>query len=532
MTRISDDWQELKRFGETGDAQAFADVVRRNIGFVYAAARRQTHDSHLAEDVTQAVFIVLARKARLLQPGASLSTWLFSVTRNASQNALKIRARRQYYESQAAARIEPACDAPEFASDLRPILDEAIARLPKIDQAGVLMHYFEERSHAEIGIALGLSADAARKRISRAVEKMRSFLSDRGVVMGAGALAASLTAEKSMAVTSTLETATVNVSLVSTSIGTTTNSIAIANGLWNGFIMTKLKIAAAIAIGFGTLAGVAVPITARAFAQPAAATVATAGASVPANGDRKFTTKLGEKMTLEFWGVSPNPPTEASWTTIAGEPVDPPALPEDRGANFNGEPPQHVLVLHIDKPQGTIAKLMIKDATSNSVSASRNTDSDTGVDEITIVSRFTLQHPHDAFDIEIGLSAKEWSAIGKHETIDQPGAVVTKEFGTFEFAAAREENGQCCVDVVHQEFDPPLRIVARDADGKLVESNNVNINGDGQTCTASYTFELPPEKLKSFEVQVRPFNRIVNVKNIALTPEKPTQPSIEVVDKE
>ena len=100
---LPSDHDLLRRYARDDDHAAFAELVRRYIGLVYAAARRQTRgDSHLADDVTQAVMIVLARRADAIAPGSILASWLLVVTRHCAQNALKIRTRQRLHEQRAA----------------------------------------------------------------------------------------------------------------------------------------------------------------------------------------------------------------------------------------------------------------------------------------------------------------------------------------------------------------------------------------------------------------------------------------------
>src|SRR3954454_2853237 len=105
-----DDSSLLHEYVNAGCDRAFADLVTRHIDLVYAAARRMTRDAHLAEDVTQAVFIVLAKKASHLRHGAMLPAWLLTTTRYASANALTQLTRRRKHERIAA--MNPITAAP------------------------------------------------------------------------------------------------------------------------------------------------------------------------------------------------------------------------------------------------------------------------------------------------------------------------------------------------------------------------------------------------------------------------------------
>src|SRR4051812_26486419 len=161
------DSQLLHDYVKTRSEEAFAALVRRHIDLVYAAARRQTADASAAEEITQTVFIVLARKAHTLH-GARLAGWLLAATRYAACNARTAATRRRFHEQRAAsmnALIAPVStdDDPAVAS----MLDDALARLGEIDRSAVAMRYLQGKTLREIGDALGLSETAATKRVAR-----------------------------------------------------------------------------------------------------------------------------------------------------------------------------------------------------------------------------------------------------------------------------------------------------------------------------------------------------------------------------
>jgi RNA polymerase sigma factor (sigma-70 family) len=170
-----DDAQLLQQYVETGSPDAFAALTSRHVNFVYGAALRLVRDRHVAEEVTQAVFIVLARKAATLRHEAVLSSWLLSTTRFAALGQMKINARRKRHERRAAEMAktvwseEAERNWPEYEGEL----DAALASLRESDRKAVLLRFYEHKTFDEIAAILGTAEEAARKRVSRAVEKLR-----------------------------------------------------------------------------------------------------------------------------------------------------------------------------------------------------------------------------------------------------------------------------------------------------------------------------------------------------------------------
>lgn len=178
------DSQLLADFVRAQDQRAFATLVQRHINLVYSVALRRTRDSHLADDVTQAVFVILARKAPSLLGMSVLSAWLHKTTRYAAMDAIKIRGRREKHERKAA-EMRPRSYDPEMDMKwpkVAEFLDAAIDQLSESDRRAVMLRYYENMSFAEVGAALGVAEEAARKRVGRATEKLRAWLAKRGAV--------------------------------------------------------------------------------------------------------------------------------------------------------------------------------------------------------------------------------------------------------------------------------------------------------------------------------------------------------------
>lgn len=189
-----DDWRLLRQYVEQDSQAAFATLSQRYVNLVYSVCRREVGDPDLAQDATQAVFLILARKAATLRRGVVLSGWLFQTARFAAKNAGTRERRRQHYEQEAAQAMNSEQITQENAlwNSLEPFLNSALGRLGAADRDAVLVRYVEDRSLAETGATLGLSEDAARKRVSRALEKLRHLLGKEGMVVSGAALAALL----------------------------------------------------------------------------------------------------------------------------------------------------------------------------------------------------------------------------------------------------------------------------------------------------------------------------------------------------
>jgi RNA polymerase sigma factor (sigma-70 family) len=195
----ADDRNLVREYAERHSQEAFATLVGRHVNLVYSAALRIVRSRPLAEDVAQSVFTDLARNAGTLKPDTVLSAWLYRVAYRTAVDTVRKESRRQAREQQA---VEIAAMSSSDVSrrnpmeadwnQIEPLLDEAMESLDETDRAAVLLRYFEDQSLREVGKELGVSDDAAQKRVSRAVERLREFFAKRGVAIGAGGLAAAL----------------------------------------------------------------------------------------------------------------------------------------------------------------------------------------------------------------------------------------------------------------------------------------------------------------------------------------------------
>ncbi|MEA2734263.1 MAG: hypothetical protein QOE14_714 [Humisphaera sp.] len=328
----SEEAELLQQYVATRSEAAFRRLVERYLNLVYAAARRQVRDADLARDVTQAVFLVLAEKAAELRADRPLSAWLLSVTRYASANAVRARARRTHHEQRAAGMAVTTMQNQSNAEwqELSPLLDEGMGRLRTKDRDVLLLRFFEQKSAREVAEAMGISEDAAEKRIARAVAKLRDFFQRRGVAVTLVALTTTLAANCAEAAPLGLTT-TIAASAASaaTSSATTLSAASIAKGTVITMASVKAKtallaaVAALLLVGSGTVA-VKTFITspsAQRVNVSSQAPATTSAATAPAGLQLQFS----QGTTVELIGISDAPQDSSRWWAADGTPIDAPA---------------------------------------------------------------------------------------------------------------------------------------------------------------------------------------------------------------
>ena len=184
----------LREYAQSGSQDAFATLVSRHINLVYSVAMRRLADSHLAEDVTQAVFTILASKAKSLGEKTVLSGWLCRTATNVSADALKIQRRRQLREQEAYMQSTLNESGPDTWAQIEPLLETALAQLDEKDHDALVLRFYENKHMAQVGLALGTSEDAAKMRVGRALEKLRRIFGRQGVTLTATAIAGAISA--------------------------------------------------------------------------------------------------------------------------------------------------------------------------------------------------------------------------------------------------------------------------------------------------------------------------------------------------
>ena len=232
---------------------AFAELVRRHIDLVYSAALRMVCDAHLAEDVTQGVFLAFAQNAQQLTDRPVLSGWLHRTAQNLAANTVRSDVRRRAREQEAATMNELLTADPDATWEhIAPHLDAALGDLSEADRDALLLRYFERKSAREMAQTLGTTEDAAQKRVSRAVERLREFFAKRGVTVGASGLVILISANAVQAAPAglavTISTAAI---LAGTTLTTSTTATATKTIAMTTLQKTLITTTLAAAVGAG-----------------------------------------------------------------------------------------------------------------------------------------------------------------------------------------------------------------------------------------------------------------------------------------
>ena len=184
----------LREYVEHGSEAAFAQLVQSHIDLVHSTAVRLVGDADLAKDVCQSVFLRLAKKASSVRKAEALAGWLYRTTRFEAASLIRGEQRRRNRETEAMRRADLNNEADLAWASILPFLDEAMGKLKPRDQSALLLRFFENRPLAEVGQALGLSEDAARKRIGRSLDQLQSYFQKRGIGIPAASLGGLLAA--------------------------------------------------------------------------------------------------------------------------------------------------------------------------------------------------------------------------------------------------------------------------------------------------------------------------------------------------
>ncbi len=244
----ADDIALLREFAGQNSETAFAELVRRRINLVYSVALRFTCNSGDAEDVTQAVFVILARKAAGLPDRTVLSGWLYETTRFTAMRLLRTQTRRRMHEQEASVQtiLEQSADDTLW-QQLKPLLEAAMSRLGAADRTLLALRYYENKTGAEAAAILGIREETVRKRTNRALEKLRKLFATRGVASTTAIIAQAISANSVHAAPAGLAL-TVSAGALAKGAAASTSTLTLVHGALKLMAWTKAKTGMVIGI--------------------------------------------------------------------------------------------------------------------------------------------------------------------------------------------------------------------------------------------------------------------------------------------
>jgi len=246
-----DDISLLREYIDDASEDAFAALVARHVNKVYSIALRHARNPHQAEEIAQAVFVILARKARNLGSRVILSGWLCRTAQLTAVTFVRSETRRARREQEAYMRNHPLVETEsDVWPQIAPLLDAAMAGLSEADYHAVVLRFFDGKSMKEVGAALDASEDAAKMRVNRAVEKLRRFFARRGIVVPVAVLTAAISANSVQSAPVMLAKTATTVALAKGTTVSTPTSTLIKGALK---IMAWTKAKTAIVVGVVTL---------------------------------------------------------------------------------------------------------------------------------------------------------------------------------------------------------------------------------------------------------------------------------------
>lgn len=271
----------MEQFARDDSETAFTTLVERHVSLVHSVALRHTSDPQQAQDITQAVFILLARKAGSLGRKTVLSGWLYQTARLTAANWRRAEARRIRREQEAFMESTLEEARPEAVwSELSPLLDDAMSHLSATDRDAIVLRFFQNKTLPEVGSALGMEESAANKRVSRALEKLRKLFARRGVALTSVLIANAVAANSVNAAPAGLAATLASGATQSAAIAPAVT--ALVKGALKANFWMKLKLASSLGLGAALVCG-----------------LVTVGVSQGPGGDkrtpREIFTMMGEK---------------------------------------------------------------------------------------------------------------------------------------------------------------------------------------------------------------------------------------------
>ncbi len=296
------DHELLTDFVRTESEEAFATLVTRHVNLVYSAALRFTGNSHHAQEITQAVFIILARKAGALSSRVVLSGWLYQTTRLTAANFMKAEIRRQQREQEAYMQSTLNDPGPDTWQQIAPLLEDAMGHLGETDRNAVVLRFFENKTAAEAASILNLTEAATHKRTNRALDKLRKIFSKYGVSSTTAIIAGAISTH-SVQVAPAAVGHSVMAMAAAKGAAASASTLTLIKGALKVMAWTKTKTAVAVGIGVLLTAGTAVLLMKEISRKPDMAALQGTWAGQEIGAGSGESTVVIKGATLEFRGA-------------------------------------------------------------------------------------------------------------------------------------------------------------------------------------------------------------------------------------
>jgi RNA polymerase sigma factor (sigma-70 family) len=274
-----DDMELVRQYARCKSEEAFATLVSRHVGLVYSVALRQVRDPSLAEEITQTVFIILARKAGSLGSNTVISGWLYRTARYAASKALTLRRRRQNREQEAYMQSQLTGTETDTWREIEPLLETAMGQLGERDHNALVLRFFEDRSFKDISSVLSTSEAGAKMRVNRALEKLRKLFIKRGLTLSAAAIGGAISAYSVQAAPIGLATSVTVAAVKGATV--TTSTLTLIETTLRLMAWTKLKTTLVVGAIALLAAGTATVTVQRAKANPGSRGLSFAGYATP-----------------------------------------------------------------------------------------------------------------------------------------------------------------------------------------------------------------------------------------------------------
>jgi RNA polymerase sigma factor (sigma-70 family) len=502
----------LNQFVSGKSQDAFAQIVRRHMDTVYTCARRQVRDPQLAEDVTQAVFIVLAKKAGTLRNRSSLAGWLVKTAHLAGRDAMKIESRRKRHEAAAAtlnqSRMEQ--NMMPISENLLPQLDLALSRLSETERTAITLRYLEGNSTTETASMLGVSEPAAAKRITRALDHLRKFLLRKKAIAPAASLAFILDQIPRFPAPAALAH---TVTAAATTAVATPAGLALANGVLHMMRWKKIFAVVWLLIGITGATGIGIgAVKLLADQTPPPSQPAAPNPALPALANHDLVGRLTNGVSIEIVGINENPSPGKPWWEADGTPAPRPSAQ------------RRVIVPPL---KGYISReVMVKinrvvTGTPNPATVKWDMPGSRWAVYQTAEARiFYLRDDPAGGVLRMDLAAGPWktvyTATGNSNwfaAFPEANALFSKTF-TID---AQTHKVVAYISNYPRNKPQDIRLVAIDQLGQLIPAQLLSgVWDDDQTALAEFTVRTPARSIKQWQIQTRPYNQWIEIRNISL----------------